>query len=872
MNQEYDRRLSLAVEAKLAKPNSKRTGDYWGPFDCDLCGKKNKGYTFADSPRKFMCNSASCEAYKDNGGVSMADLLGFTFDLEREYKNDPDKIWKSYLQSRGLNKVLKGLTIAKHWKDIRGTGRGGIMFDAGKNVVGEQVHVGRIYRPIDANKSHTSKKVTGCILKHPSGKHDYDEPIHLAEGPFDMLSLEELGLNSIAVISTTQNPKAIAHHLKPYKKIVLCFDFDETGINCTRRYLQHYPDAEVMLMDRDIGDWNDFLRSGPFEQVKARIKANRQRYINNGRLALAKSAYEYGNLYHELFNRTGLFTFNGATWFSEIRTQGQNDPTAKTERIGLFTFEVLCFIDIAGGAENQEYLYKLKIQPIRAKPIECVASYRDLSTARDFNAFLLRTCKCTFEGKANAMSAILVRITSTKAPIARQAKYLGLDHDSGWWVSRDWCVDNKGGFHQPDKNGLFKVDHNHMLMAAENAKSKTIVSPSSASKHSVKQIYELIEQAYPVVGPIAFAWYIGSLFVNELKDRLGFYPYLSISGPADCGKSSFVEILQLLQGWDSEGRDLSNSSSDKGLSRELYGASGMFRAFLEVTEDTEKILARFINILAAYNRGGGAIKAAFSNNNAVNESNLYCALLFCQNVEVWANKQQKTRVISLRFNEENLTMQTKASYEKLLAVPKEDKASVAVEILKRRQIFESSFQKEYEIALDDFNLVTPGRVKNNHCLLLAISRIFCKEFRIECNIHRDFEEIAIEKEYSSKELSCNAASTFFEMLQLSQEPQLSKYWVEINDQTNYDHGCIFFSLFELYRLLQNQGFPVPKESEVQKALKLHPSYISNGQNYNFPSLEDQSTFEKRTVRKKAWKLDAKKLQETENISLLPAGE
>lgn len=869
VNQEYDRRLAEGFKAStFVTPQTKKTGDYWGPCTCPVCGKKNKAYTFAESPRKLMCNSASCEAYKDNGGVSMAEILDITFDIEKEYPSspkEPNRTSDAYLQSRGLKKTLKN-SGTMHWKDIRGSGQGGVMFDAGKNIAGKQVFTGRLYKtPTSGGKSHHSASVTGCIVKHPGIKHDYAKPVHLVEGPIDSYSLEEMGAQAISVISTSQDPVKLQHHLKEYKKIILCFDWDDSGIRCTKKFLKVFPDAEVMFMEKGK-DWNDLLCSGPIAQATAKLKGNRQQYLDNGRLALASNPHEYGRLYWELFKKSGLYIFAGSTWFSEIMTRGKDEPTPKMERCGLFTIEVLCFIDVGGAMNNKEYHYKLKIHPVGSRPIECIATYRDLSTARDFNAFLLRTCKCTFEGKTNAMTAILVEIAGAKAPVARKTEYLGLDHVSGWWVSNEWAVDQNGGHHQKDDNGLFKVNQSEMLMPAEQAMSKNIIAPSLNPTYSIQQIYKLITDAFPVVGPIGFAWFVGSIFVNEVKKSLGFSPFLSIFGSAGTGKTCFVEELQLLQGWDSEGRDLSNSSSDKGQSRELYGASGMFRAFLEVTEENEKKLFSFINILAAYNRGGGSIKAQKTNDNSVNESNLYCALLFCQNVEVWHNKQQKTRNVSLHFTEENLNEATKAAYEKLIAIPKEDKATVTVSILKKRKEFMGSFDEEYKTTLADLEFVPPGRVRNNYALILSWHRLFCKIFSIENEIFQSVEEMAIEKEYSSKELNTNAASTFFEQLQLVRSEQIKTYWVEINDPSKRNHGTIYFSMFRLYALLSPPDFSPPTVEKIQKALKLHPSYLGHGQNYDFPVSSD--TFGvKNVARIKAWRLDARKFRETENTEI-----
>lgn len=64
MNKEYNRRSAVGFEAStFFTSQTRKIGDYWGPCNCPLWGKKNKAYTFAKSLSKLMCNSSSCEVF-----------------------------------------------------------------------------------------------------------------------------------------------------------------------------------------------------------------------------------------------------------------------------------------------------------------------------------------------------------------------------------------------------------------------------------------------------------------------------------------------------------------------------------------------------------------------------------------------------------------------------------------------------------------------------------------------------------------------------------------------------------------------------------------------------------------------------------------
>lgn len=866
-NDLYAQKVLMAfLAASFIKDRTKPSGDYIAPFDCPFCGKKDKGYAHYPFPGRLFCNSADCIAHKDNGGQSTAEYLGITFDIEKEYKpspKEPNKPVRPYLESRGLGLVADRLN-ATYMQNIRGSGRGGIKIKVGINEDGNPVYFCRIINPpAGFGKAHFSKKVSGCMWSLDGYNYDNQQPTYCTEGIFDAASIFVMGGQAVAILSTNQDLEKL--DLGRFPNLTAAFDNDPQGIKTLKKFLKVYPNAKAIMLEPGI-DYNDILCSAQSPvHGKAIFHANLERYKNNAQLNLSENAHEYGRMYYEFFGKVpGIFTFDGSTYFTELLTRGDT-PRPKTERLGLFTLEVLSYINV-GTAQQKEFFYQLRVKPKGPRAIDCVASGKNLSSAKDIGSFLLSHACVNYEGKGNATTALGTMITTSKAPEVRQVQTVGFDPSSKWYVFDSYAIDPQGKIHFKDKTGLFKIGGNERITPAAQAGDKAI-KPSFDPKASVKQIYDLFHAAWGENGAMAYSWTMAAWFVNQVKDKVGFFPYADLSGLPSTGKSALVTKLQNLQGVDGEGLNISETSTKKGMARKIHGISGMFCALLEFTEDNIKAMG-FINILSAYNRGGGdMIQAKFSNDLETKQTPLLAALLFCQNKPPWKNQQEKQRAVSLHFDTKSLSASTKAAYNKLNDISKEDIASVMVEVLKQRTRIEAEWYHEYLVACGDLESVVEERIRNNHGLILGFNRLICKIFGIEADIFTHIEQTALLKEKTSAELEINEASLFFEQVYSSTSEQKLKYWHEIDKKNVTDKGdsnSLYFSLTEMLRLLQNEGLQPPRANDLQEALRRHPAYISHKTNHRFPSPPIENNQGPTSLQRKAWKFDLAKFREIEN--------
>lgn len=821
---------------------------------CPVCDDKT-AWAYSNEPFAICCNRGN----ECNARTKTIELFNITLDIEKEYKPtqaDPHRPAREYLKSRSINdNILQGLDF-RYWEKTRKGCGGACMFLVGKDENNQDVFNGRLLNPPPgAGKTHNLGSTSGLYWQHPAITIDPAKHVYITEGIIDALSLLCMGKQAIAVLSSGQDPAKLKG-LENFD-LITAFDNDPAGIRATKKYLHYFPNSQSIMAPRGK-DWNDILRDDP-ETAEQRFKENKSEYLFNAQLALSETSQDFAQCFYDHHNRPiGLFLFDGCTYFSSLRTRGENS-TLIVERVGKFTIEIQSFINI-GSTEQKEFLYQIKVTPKGKRPIINTATGRQLATPKDLKSFLLSHAKVSYEGAANSTQALITRLIDSKAPEVRRALYTGLDPESNWYIFNTWAIDENGKLHQKNKSGLFEIGTGQTIMPAPQAAEKAI-EPAKKPINGAKKIYDLIHRAWGDNGATAFSWVIAGWFIDKIKGKENFFPHISLYGDPAAGKSALTSKLQALQGRDTEGLPLSQLNTKKGMARTIAGLSNVFTALLEDSQRNDRAFDYSI-LLTAYNRGSLQVQAKFTNTLETSENPFLSSLMFVQNTEPFNQKAEKQRVISLHFKTEDLNAATKQAFNELNSYPKEELASFIMEVLRHRKTIEAEWYNEYKVACADLETVEEERIRNNHGLLLGFHRMFCRLFSLESDIFNHIETLALEKQNSSAELEINEASTFFENVFSLDSKQTEKYWHEINDAklaTTLDYKSLYFNLPELIRLLQNNGLNPPRSKELQEALRQHPAYIKNGINHRFPTNQDGFY----TVQRKAWHFDLDKFRKIE---------
>jgi len=324
--------------------------------------------------------------------------------------------------------------------------------------------------------------------------------------------------------------------LSEYEDVTIAFDCDSAGIGFTRRWLKHlaklepekYP-SHVSAIMPNTGDWNTLLCQSPnAEEAGRTFRANLDKYKYQAMLGLAESAQGYAEIYsiENEGHPPGLFDFQGQMYWSYKKIKkldGLEIPSILSERVS----DCLIFVNHFQRSDKDEelpvYLYCLEIKPKNGKATRMTITGDNLKSADAVTGSLLKHGKAHWRGGPDATKALAERILHSKAPLVRQAEFVGYDHKTGLYILKDFAIDQKGKMLFPGNDGFIKMGHgNEFIQPAFN---ETINPTQSCDVH---RLYRLFVAAWGDNAAVAIAFLVASLFVNQVKKITKFFQQFPI--------------------------------------------------------------------------------------------------------------------------------------------------------------------------------------------------------------------------------------------------------------------------------------------------------------------------------------------------------
>ncbi|MCL6584878.1 MAG: toprim domain-containing protein, partial [bacterium] len=713
-------------------------------------------------------------------------------------------------------------------------GKGGVMFK-----VADGVYNGRIFNPPPGEgKTHNQGSTSGVVWKHPGLKYDYDKPIYIVEGIIDALSLIEIGLQAIAVLSSGQDP--IKLNLSEFRNIVFAFDSDEAGASALRNWKKHYPDAAAIMPVK--GDWNDLLLSGPKDQVREYFKKQLPEFEYRAKLALAEDAQEYALLYYQHSGckyAAGLFVFDKCYYFSTAK-KGDKEP--KTYKVSNFTLEVDHYQLDNSNPEEPVNRYYLKIKPSSGgRPVRCTVSANEIASPGGLTQMFLQRARVLWEGDKIASLALTRRIVESGAPVVRQLQVIGYDKESDYYIFKDFAIGRKGEMIFPNSKGFFEMSRFEQGRPAQYS----TINPIKGIEP--KRVYELVYQAWGNQGITAIAWVVASWFVHRVKAKIGFFPFLSFWGDTQVGKSMLTRFLNILQGLDEEGLPMRKVNTSKGEIRKLAQVSALFKALLESNSE-DNIRFDLDALLTLYNDNPLQVRALKSNDIQTVEIPFQSSLLFVQNREPFKSKAQKERVISLRFKQDDLTPETAKAFNTLIQISPSEMTYFFPWVMTYREIFETRWFDAFRQAKNDIKeAIGDARITENHALVLAFHRLLCEVLQVEYDLKSYIQEIGRAKQKECRHRAESVADIFFDILN---NIPTDEAWFILRDKEN---KRLIINLNEALQKIKDDRISFPVQiKDLQTSLREHPAYIKSNELFRFTKQYEQQV-ESKPLR--AWVFD-----------------
>jgi len=733
---------------------------------CGKCGKR-EAYARADAPWVIKCGRVNRCGEEKHVKELYPEIFDNWSKRHKQTPENPHAAADAYLSSaRGFNLLgLRGAYTQEWYRDQDlGIGSAAVRFALPGG--------GHWQRLIDQPGRFGKKKAVFSYGSSYRG-HCWIYPgvtmrdlaladeLWIAEGIFDTIALVQSG-NVRAVSSLTCNAYP-EHFLAELRKVcgelnlagprlIWAFDVGRAGVNYTRKFhkqatkdgwrsgaAQVRPDGEGEKLD-----WNDLAQR---DKLTPEDLAT---YRWNGEVTIAPTATAKALLIYEREKLANFpVTFGGRQlWatFSIERIQGELASMLESTDPELEYFKTLPF--------DQQWHKAAE----RAVEIEEVANctFRTLYYQRDPNleegAYFLRvdfpsdraTVKATFSGAACAGSADFMKRLASVAPgalwtgnqfqivrlmqrqwaniqVVEAIQFTGYSIDHQAWIFGDIAV-HKGRVYEPN-------DEDYFVLGKRSVKLRTsermLRIAYDSDKLDLSWTAPLVT-AYGPKGLVVLAFWVLSLFAEQVRAKQESLGFLEMTGAPGSGKTGLLEFLwKLLARRGYEGFDPTKATS-AGIARTLGQVGNLPVVLIEGDRNQETSHARrfeWDELKTAYNGRAVRTRAIANSGMETFEPPFRGALVIAQNATVEGSPAMTERIMGLHFDKGRFSPQGKAAANALKATDAGDVSGFAVHVVRREeQILAAYFDAfaRHEAAM----LRHPGcgdyRFAQNHAQLAAM--------------------------------------------------------------------------------------------------------------------------------------------------------
>lgn len=627
-------RLKRDYAFTSAAPGARR----WSGGKCPACGKKEL-YVYTENPWVVACGREDKCGQKWTVKDLYDDLFDNWSDRHPQTEKDPNAAAKAYLRdARGLNVVKLAGCYAQEWYQDRRIGQGTA------TVRFALPGGGWWERLIDRPQRFGKKKANfprgysyrGQAWHNPVRGFDtlaaMDE-IWFAEGIFDTAALDEgfaaarPGAAAASTMSTNNYPEewlrqlaeAVARRGTSARRPALVFAFDvgPAGVKFTRDYVERaradgwQARAAQVRADGEGRklDWNDLL------QRKALTAEDLETYLENGDITIAQNAAEKAFLLYRRSRRAEFpFTFKARQLWAKFSAERINEKVQSYEEE-----------KTAVGLTKEEKYDRAAREIVEVSEIaNCV--FRTLYFQRDKDidesSYYVRidfpgmqyTVKANFPGPSMAASGEFKKRLISVAPgaqwtgsqfqmdkiMARQMfnirtvdslYFSGYSIEHGAWMFDDIAVTG-GRVIELNEEDYFEIGKIGVKPVAASKDFAIDYDPDGINYDWWPDLWA----SFGSLGLVTLAFWLLSLFAEQIRREYQSLGFLEISGPPGSGKSTLLIFLWKLLGRKNnyEGFD-PVTSSPVGIARELVKFGNIPVVMLEGDHNDKQPLSKKFN-------------------------------------------------------------------------------------------------------------------------------------------------------------------------------------------------------------------------------------------------------------------------------------
>lgn len=852
--QDISRRLEHDFEFKR-----KGSGKWLQGGLCPSC-KHKEAFTSKESPWMIKCGRLNQCGAEFHVKELYPDAFNSWSDRFKPTAENPNASADAYLrESRGfpLDRI-KGWYTQENYVDYDTK-------ESSATVRFELPGIGYWERIIDRPERFGKRKATfkgeyaGKVWAIPGFDYTQVKEIYIVEGIFDAISLWLNGYAAVSAMSCNNNCWVFLKQLAEacnaanleHPSIVWAFDNGVAGTQYIKKYARESQDRgwicyAAQLQDK-LGkqlDWNDQHARGRLNEDT--IKEARY----NGALLLARHANDKALLiYNHTERRMFWFIHENRMYWCEIdldkyskardklldRMGEQAEQQSEEEVRQLALVESRSVFEIANCHFTALYFqadhltgdswYYLRVDfPHDGESIKSTFAGSQLTKAATFKDRLISIAPgAIFSGKSFHLDQI-IEDQLYKIKTVQTINFQGYSVDHGAYVFNDVAVKDGRVFKLNDEDffDIGKISIKSLLRVMD-FEINTKLDEFKTSW------VETIWQCYGAKGIVVLAYWLGSMFAEQIRREHKSFPFLEFIGEPGSGKSTLIEFLWRLVGREGyEGFDPSKSSP-AARARNFSQVANLPVVLIEGdrSKDDKNHSKQFdFNELKPLYDGRSIYSRGIKNNgNETYEPPFRGSLIISQNAEVSAEPAVMQRIVHIKNTTQGHTPQTKKLADSLKRLKTSELSGFSVKAMKAESAIMQRFQNQfavYEPQLQQIPDIKSLRIVANHAQIMAM--VDCLSLVIpisedKLEMTRDeLADMAVARQQASNE-DHPVVQTFWETFEYlngdDEDPKLNHH----SDKT-----LIAVSLNHYIQIAADRRQQVPALDELKKHLRTSRRY------------------------------------------------
>lgn len=744
-------------------------GKYLQKGTCPSCGKKEL-FTNADSPWVLRCSRLNKCGFEGHVKDLYPDLFtDWSTRAKPRLATNPNAAADDYLElARGFNldRIKGWYRQESYFNREADNGRG-----AGTATVRFPIRDGYWERLIDKPERFGKMKARFMPAWSYLG-HWWCPPdlvpaevtgdLWITEGIFDAIALRHHGVAAVSQMSSNTYPEQALTELRKALqergttvRLVWALDGDKAGSGWTVKHVRRAQEdgweataAQIPQKGRKV-DWNDLHQRdklGP---------SDLQEYLHHGALLVAKTAAEKALLIykHRGAQRAEFdFTFGRRLyWFkldldaydraSRDLTESNNGRLTDEEIRDKALASSHTLRPIAGchftalyyqrNAVTDEAWYYFRVEfPHDTPEVRGTFTASQLASASEFKKRLLHLAPgALFEGSSQMLDRIMGRQLYDVRRV-ETIDFVGYTREHGAWLIGDVAV-KAGKVYEINEEDYFSIGK----LAVKTLQPATGFSINTTMQDYTMEWVGLIWECFGPKGLACLAFWLGSIFAEQIRATQKSFPFLEVVGEAGAGKSTLIEFLWKLVGRrDYEGFDPSKASL-AARARNFAQVGGLPVVLIESDRErtsSDKTHVKSFDwdeLKTAYNGRSVRSRGVATGGNETYEPPFRGAIVISQNNAVAASEAIQQRIVHLTFDRSGQTPRTRELASRLENMPVEKvsgfflmaamaEGQVLKVIEERTPIHETVLQNRPELK--------SVRIIKNHAQLLAMADALAK--------------------------------------------------------------------------------------------------------------------------------------------------